>query len=119
VSWARPAVRTSARWDSIEATSANADDWTKTDRIVADAQAHGDTFLADLYAAGAKGFFDGVSYHSYTWPQTPSHDSPTGGWNRMLKARQTMVDNGDGAKKIWVTEFGAPTAGSPNAVTTT
>jgi hypothetical protein len=75
----------------------------------------GDVFLADLYKAGAKGFFDAVSYHPYTYPLLPSDDKGTRGWSRMLAARQTMVDNGDGAKQIWVTEFGAPTAG-PNPV---
>ena len=78
----------------------------------------GDVFLADLYKAGAKGFFDAVSYHPYTYPLTPSDDKGQRGWSRMLAARQTMVDNGDGSKQIWVTEFGAPTAG-PNAVSET
>lgn len=71
----------------------------------------GDVFLADLYKAGAKGFFDGVSYHPYTYPLLPSADKGDRGWSRMLAARQTMVDNGDGDKQIWVTEFGAPTGG--------
>lgn len=75
----------------------------------------GDVFLADLYKAGVKGFFDAVSYHPYTYPLSPSDDKGDRGWSRMLAARQTMVDNGDGDKQIWVTEFGAPTAG-PNAV---
>jgi hypothetical protein len=76
----------------------------------------GDVFLADLYKAGAKPFFDGVSYHPYTYPLLPSQDDGARGWSRMLKARQTMVDNGDGDKQIWITEFGAPTDG-PNPVT--
>jgi hypothetical protein len=71
----------------------------------------GDVFLADLYKAGAKDFFDAVSYHPYTYPLLPSEDDGDRGWSRMLKARQTMVDNGDGQKQIWVTEFGAPTGG--------
>jgi hypothetical protein len=76
----------------------------------------GDVFLADLYKAGAKPYFDAVSYHPYTYPLLPSNDTGARGWSRMLKARQTMVDNGDGDKEIWVTEFGAPTGG-PNSVT--
>jgi polysaccharide biosynthesis protein PslG len=71
----------------------------------------GDVFLAGLYAAGAKPYFDGVSYHPYTYPLLPSNDSGARSWSRMLKARQTMVANGDSAKKIWVTEYGAPTGG--------
>jgi hypothetical protein len=75
----------------------------------------GDEFVADLYAAGAKPYFDGVAYHPYTYPLLPSDDHGARGWNRMLKARDTMVSNGDGDKQIWVTEYGAPTDG-PNSV---
>ncbi|HEY5012881.1 MAG TPA: cellulase family glycosylhydrolase [Acidimicrobiia bacterium] len=75
----------------------------------------GDVFLADLYRAGAKPYFDGVSYHPYTYPLLPSNDSGERGWSRMLNARRTMVANGDAAKQIWVTEYGAPTGG-PNSV---
>jgi polysaccharide biosynthesis protein PslG len=75
----------------------------------------GDVYLAELYAAGAKPYFDGVSYHPYTYPLLPSADTGARGWSRLLTARATMVANGDAAKKIWVTEFGAPTNG-PNSV---
>jgi polysaccharide biosynthesis protein PslG len=71
----------------------------------------GDEYLADLYKAGAKPYFDGVSYHPYTYPLLPSDDSGSRSWSRMLHARQVMVDNGDAGKKIWVTEYGAPTGG--------
>jgi Cellulase (glycosyl hydrolase family 5) len=213
-------MRTAVRWDLVERTSPNSDDWTKVDRIVDDAQQHklslilnitgtpvwarrpgagnvefppdlhtyatfmgkiaarykgrvaayelgnepnhvksfrhpdptvyekvlqfsyplikaadpsakvltgglggsngrgvvaGDAFLAGLYAAGAKPYFDGVSYHPYTYPLLPSNDSGERGWSRMLTARQTMVANGDADKKIWITEYGAPTSG-PNSV---
>ena len=37
----------------------------------------------------------------------------------MLTARQVMVANGDSAKKIWATEYGAPTNGPRAAHTTT
>jgi polysaccharide biosynthesis protein PslG len=87
-----------------------------------------DTFLVALYANGARGSFDGVSYHPYTNPNLPcssgdalctfssdtSRKDPYGsknGWNRMLHARSIMVANGDGAKKIWMTEYGGATNG--------
>jgi polysaccharide biosynthesis protein PslG len=75
----------------------------------------GDVFLAALYKDGAKPYFDGVSYHPYTYPDLPSNDAAKPGWTRMLDARRIMVANGDAAKKIWVTEDGAPTGG-PNSV---
>jgi hypothetical protein len=75
----------------------------------------GDDYLAQLYRDGAKPYFDGVSYHPYTYPLLPSDDSGSRSWSRMLNARRTMVANGDGDKKIWITEYGAPTNG-PHSV---
>jgi hypothetical protein len=53
--------------------------------------------------------------HPYTWPAEPSDGSPKG-WGNMTQAdngvpsmRSTMTKYGDAAKKIWNTEFGAPT----------
>jgi hypothetical protein len=71
----------------------------------------GDEYLADLYKDGAKPYFDGVSYHPYTYPLLPSDDSGGRSWSRMLHARAVMVANGDADKQIWVTEYGAPTGG--------
>ncbi len=91
-----------------------------------------DEFLADLYANGARGAFDGVSFHPYSSPYLPCAPSApmctldpshlhkdvygmTNGWDRMLNARRIMVANGDSAKKIWITEFGGPTDGPKGA----
>ena len=71
----------------------------------------GPTFLRALYADGARGCLDGLSYHPYTYPQL-APDNGTRGWSGMLSARQAMVDNGDAAKKVWATEYGAPTNGA-------
>jgi len=70
-------------------------------------------YLTGLYAAGAKGFFDGIAFHPYTYPQLPTEDANGGNrsWNQMLQVRALMVKNGDGDKQIWATEFGAPTNG--------
>jgi hypothetical protein len=70
-------------------------------------------FVQLLYADGAEGCFDAISFHPYTYPQLPPDDG-TGGWSAMLSVRQTMVANGDADLKIWATEYGAPTNG-PNA----
>lgn len=95
---------------------------------IAQERISGDRFLAALYANGARGFFDGVSYHPYSTPHLPcapsapvcifnprtSGKDPYGmknGWDRMLNARRIMVANGDSARKIWITEFGGPTNG--------
>jgi len=77
----------------------------------------GDDYLTQLYQNGAKGFFDGIAFHPYTYPQLPTQEAKGGGrnWSMMLRVRNLMVANGDGDKQIWVTEFGAPTNG-PNSV---
>lgn len=73
------------------------------------------TLLRELYSLGSKNYFDAVGYHPYTFtfPET-SFDSNLG-WARMASSTNNlyavMNTNGDGNKKIWMTEFGAPTNG--------
>lgn len=69
------------------------------------------TFLAKMYAAGAAPYFDALSYHPYSYTMKFSEgmyqtDSPV---DQLVRLRQTMLANNEGAKSIWVTEFGAPT----------
>jgi hypothetical protein len=72
-------------------------------------------FLAGMYAAGAKGYFDAVGHHPYCWPAFPGAGDRWSAWFQMYgtspSLRSLMVANGDGDKKIWATEFGAPTNG--------
>lgn len=71
------------------------------------------TFLRAMYAAGAKGSFDSVGHHPSNYPNMPMQpvtdyrNNPFGGVAPVL--HETMEANGDGAKKIWATEMGAPT----------
>ncbi|MDC7787114.1 hypothetical protein PQJ75_24095 [Rhodoplanes sp. TEM] len=75
------------------------------------------TFLDGVYRAGGRGFFDHVGHHPYVSPALPSAtDGSAFWWTAMDDLRAIMVKNGDGAKAIWMTEFGAPTAGGPGAV---
>lgn len=80
------------------------------------------TFLEDMYADGAKGSFDGVGDHPYSFPAEPDDDESWSAWSQMSETtpslRSIMIENGDSAKKIWITEYGAPTTGS-NSVTET
>jgi polysaccharide biosynthesis protein PslG len=66
-------------------------------------------FVTAMYAAGAKGFFDAMAMHPYVFPGGLAQDSQNG-WSDVERVHQIMVDNGDGAKKIWMTELGAPTS---------
>jgi hypothetical protein len=70
-------------------------------------------FLADVYRNGGAGRFDSVSWHPYTAPDNPSGPHMTSDPNAL---HDVMAANGDGAKKIWGTEYGAPTGG-PGSVT--
>jgi hypothetical protein len=55
-------------------------------------------FMAALYAAGARNYFDAWSQHTYV--KTPQYETI------VSKARSIMAANGDSAKKIWMTECG-------------
>jgi polysaccharide biosynthesis protein PslG len=78
------------------------------------------TFLATMYANGAKGFFDALSIHPYSYQQEFSagncadfcQNTPL---QELIDMRQMMLDqyaNDPGAviPKIWATEYGLGTA---------
>lgn len=73
-------------------------------------------FLERMYAAGAKGHLDAVSYHPYQYTTTfPNlHDDELEYPIEQLEMmREVMVANGDEDLKIWVSEYGQPTATVP------
>jgi polysaccharide biosynthesis protein PslG len=76
-------------------------------------------FLAGIYANGGAGSFDAVSHHPYTWPALPGEAESWSAWHQMYgtnpSLRSVMSANGDGEKKIWGTEWGAPTNGPAGA----
>lgn len=69
-------------------------------------------FLEQMYAAGAKGFFDAAAAHPYVFPGGLAADS-NNGWSDVLRMHDMMVGSGDGGKKIWLTEMGASTSDVP------
>lgn len=84
----------------------------------------GVNFVKNMYAAGAKGFFDAMNTHPYTYPSPPGLSQSDTWSQQYLSSNPTgtsilaqMQANGDGAKKIWMTEFGAPTSTASNGVT--
>jgi hypothetical protein len=93
------------------ATSPAPDDGTQIDEV---------TFLRETYANGAQGSFDAWSHHPYTHPAPPGNVHPDCAWYEIygtkVSIRSLMADNGDGAKQVWGTEFGPPSAGSPGSV---
>ncbi len=79
------------------------------------------TFLQDMYADGAKGYFDALGDHPYSYPALPDTYEIWSGWSQMdstpTSLESVLAANGDAAKPIWITEVGAPTGG-PDSVGT-
>lgn len=78
-----------------------------------------DAFLTQMYASGAQGSMDYVSYHPYSW--YPDNSGPdvlvpskpySFTFNMLDTIRSIMSTNGDGNKQIIATEFGWPTYSS-------
>jgi hypothetical protein len=77
------------------------------------------TFLRDMYAHGAKGSFNAVGYHPYSYPALPDSYQSWSGWSQMGQTRPSirsvMTSHGDSRKEVWITEVGAP-SGGPDGV---
>ncbi len=76
-------------------------------------------FLTQMYADGAKGSFDALGDHAYSYPALPDTYETWSGWSEIDQTspslRSVMTANGDTDTQIWITEVGAPSAG-PNGV---
>ncbi|MCV7257002.1 cellulase family glycosylhydrolase [Mycobacterium hackensackense] len=68
-------------------------------------------FLEQMYAAGAAGYFDALSYHPYgtSLPFSAGADVNNAALQQIQTLYSIMVANGDGDLKIWGTEFGNAT----------
>ena len=73
------------------------------------------TFLEDMYAAGAQGYFDVLGIDPYCYPVPPTEPNQDR-WGhtfwRVPELYDLMVQNGDGNKKVWIVEFGYRTPSS-------
>ena len=74
------------------------------------------TYLKAMYAVGAKDYFNAVAMHPYgfAWVGGRNESAPMypANWNsfyQLPKLYQIMKNNGDGGKKMWLTEYGCPT----------
>jgi polysaccharide biosynthesis protein PslG len=71
-------------------------------------------FIQCIYEQKGKNYFDAIGYHPYTFPRLVTEGN-TNAWSRLSittpSARSIMESYGDSAKRIWITEFGAPTGG--------
>lgn len=68
------------------------------------------TFVAQMYADGAHGFFDALSYHPYQYTTPFSLGTVTDSPLTQTEAiRALMAAAGDGSLSLWATEYGLPT----------
>lgn len=80
------------------------------------------TYVAAMYAAGAQGFFDALSVHPYDFSQlvkfSQGEGIPLTAISQVEGVRALMVQNGDGTKLIWATEYGFQTVLDANGQVT-
>lgn len=77
------------------------------------------TFVNTMYANGAQGYFDALSFHPYHYslPFSEGEVTPSEPWKanspleQVIAIRQLMIANGDADLRIWATEYGLPTFG--------
>lgn len=68
------------------------------------------TFVDSLYRCAGTQTFDAVAMHPYSSPDLLSEPGPgSSSLKDIAGVRAVMEQHGDGDKKIWFTEFGAPT----------
>lgn len=68
-------------------------------------------FVQGMYDAGAKGFFDALSFHPYDYSLDFSDGSTQAGspLKQLQQILQIMAANDDEDLKVWATEYGEPT----------
>lgn len=66
-------------------------------------------FLEEMYRSGAQDYFDILAAQAFglwTGPTDRRADPSRTNFSRVLLLREIMVENGDGEKPVWITEFG-------------
>jgi hypothetical protein len=70
------------------------------------------TFLRRVYELGGGEYLDAVAHHPYQYPDRPTAPDASNSFLQTARIHALMVEFGDGSKKIWGTEVGAPTRGA-------
>jgi hypothetical protein len=64
-------------------------------------------FLRGMYAAGARGTFDALGSHPYTFGHDPDYQDAWGlSLSRVVQQHEVMTANGDTSTPVWITELG-------------
>jgi hypothetical protein len=74
------------------------------------------TFIELMYDNGAADSFDALAIHPYSIPARPLANEEWNPFVHLPDYHEQMVARSDGAKQIWLTEFGAPTGLAASAV---
>jgi hypothetical protein len=85
---------------------------------IPDARISQTTYLDQLYSNGTAQLADGIAVHPYSFPSLPMdvNQAADGGLKDLPALHALMDRHGDGSKKIWITEFGAPTGTGSGAI---
>ncbi len=75
-------------------------------------------YLEQLYANGTAQLADGIALHPYSFPAMPMAfpQRMVGGFSDLPELHDVMAKHGDARKKIWITEYGAPTGTGQDTV---
>jgi hypothetical protein len=80
-------------------------------------------FLAAFCAQGGVNSVDAIGYHPYSFPVPPGYDAPWNAWAQIAATapslQSVLASCGASDKKIWLTEYGAPTDGPGAGATVT
>lgn len=73
------------------------------------------SYLATFCADGGPTYVDAIGYHAYSYPVLPGYLQSWNAWSQIdgttPSFRSILNGCGAAAKKIWITEYGAPTNG--------
>jgi polysaccharide biosynthesis protein PslG len=78
-------------------------------------------FLAGVCKNGGLKGVDGIGFHPYSFPVPPGYTAPWNAWSQMAQTKVSLLSVlagcGAGNKRIWITEYGAPTNGPGTGAT--
>lgn len=70
------------------------------------------TFVDSLYELDMGKYFDALALHPYSFPATPTYSADWNFWQQMDGHIREIIRLKDPGKRIWITEYGAPTGGT-------
>ena len=68
--------------------------------------------MQQMYSNGAKGYFDALSIHPYSYTDKFSAGGPDSPLEQLIAIRQLMIEKGDTALRIWARSTDCPPAAS-------